>query len=411
MTFSPFDIEQIRENFPILRRKNARGQELVYLDSSATSQKPIPVIEAMDSFYRNSNANIHRGIHFLAEEATELHENARAKVASFIGTQDPGELVFTRNATESINLIAYSWGRANVKTDDLIVLTEMEHHANIVPWFMLAEEKHCKIEFIPINNDGLLDLETYMALLAKNPRIVAFTQMSNVLGTINPALEIISLAHNAGAIVVVDGAQSVPHFSVDVKKLNADFYVFSSHKMLGPSGIGALYGKRSLLEQMPPFLGGGDMIRKVTLEGFKTNELPFKFEAGTPAIAEAIGFGAAIDYLNKIGMHNLHAYEKILTCEAMDNLASIPGVRILGPKAEYRGGVVAFEVSGIHPHDVAQILDSEGIAVRAGHHCAMPVHQKFGLPATTRASFYLYNKVEEINKLAQALVKAKALFK
>lgn len=411
MQLSAIDIQRIREDFPILHRKNQNGIPLVYLDSSATSQKPNVVIESMDAFYRNSNANIHRGIHFLAEEATALHEKARQKVANFIGTKDTKELIFTRNTTEAINLVAHSWGRRYISAGDMILLTEMEHHANLVPWFMLAEEKQCKIEYIPITDDGLLDLDTFRRLLEKEPSLVAFTHMSNVLGTINPAKEIISMAHAAGALVLVDGAQSVPHFSVDVKELDADFYAFSSHKMLGPSGIGALYGKMALLESMPPFMGGGDMIRKVTLEGFKTNDLPFKFEAGTPAIAEAIGFGTAIDYLIGIGMQIVQRHEQDMTREAMKVIGSISGIRIIGPRPELRGGVLAFDLAGIHPHDVAQILDGEGIAVRAGHHCAMPVHQKFGLPASTRASFYIYNNVEEISKLAAALEKAKALFR
>jgi len=411
MTNSLLDVLKIREDFPILKRRNAQGLELVYLDSSATSQKPVVVIEAMNNFYRNSNANIHRGIHFLAEEATALHEAARMKVAKFIGAADPGELVFTRNTTESINLVSHSWGRKNITAGDLIVLTEMEHHANLVPWFMLAEETRCTIEYIPITENGLLDIDAFRKLLLKNPKLVAFTHMSNVLGTINPAKEIIDLAHSADAVVLVDGAQSVPHFSVDVKDLDADFYAFSAHKMLGPSGIGALYGKKSLLIEMPPFLGGGDMIRKVTLEGFKTNDLPFKFEAGTPAIAEAIGFGAAIDYLNAIGLQTIQDHEQELARQGMQILGSIPGVRILGPRAELRGGVIAFDLDGIHPHDVAQILDSEGIAVRAGHHCAMPVHQKYGLPASTRASFYIYNTVAEITKLASALEKVRSVFR
>ena len=384
------DVNRVRADFPILQREVRPGVPLVYLDSTATSQKPLVVLEAMEHYYRWSNANIHRGVHTLAEEATALYEAARRSVAEFIGVANPRQLIFTRNTTESINLVAQTWGRANLKPGDLVILTEMEHHSNLVPWQMLAAEKGLRLEFIPVTPDGLLDLETYRQLLVQQPKLVAFSHMSNVLGTINPAKEIIRLAHAAGALTLVDGAQSVPHFKVDVVDLDADFLAFSAHKMCGPTGIGALYGREALLREMPPYMGGGDMIRKVYLRSFTPNELPHKFEAGTPAIAEAVGFGEAVKYLSQVGMEAVAAHESTLTAYAMERLEEIPGIHIFGPEAGKKGGVVSFVTDGIHPHDVAQILDYEGIAIRAGHHCAMPLHEKFNLPATSRASFYLY---------------------
>lgn len=410
MTSSPLNLTRIRADFPILARETRPGTPLVYLDSTATAQKPQAVITAMDEFYRRTNANIHRGIHTLAEEATLAYEDAREKVAAFINAGSAREIIFTRNATESINLVAQTWGRANLQDGDRILLTEMEHHANIVPWQMLAAEKRLILEFIPVTEEGLLDLETYRALLTRAPKLVAFSHMSNVLGTINPAREIIRLAHEAGALTLVDAAQSVPHFPVDVQALTPDFLAFSAHKMCGPTGIGILYGRKSLLEAMPPYMGGGDMIKKVTFEGFVPNEIPYKFEAGTPAIAEAIGFGAAVDYLQLLGMENIAAHEHALTEYALERLAEIPGLKVFGPTAEHKGGVAAFTFAGAHPHDVAQILDRDGIAVRAGHHCAMPLHQKFNLPATTRASFYLYTLPEEIDALVEGLYKVKQMF-
>ena len=404
------DVNRIREDFPIFKREVYPGVPLIYLDSTATAQKPMAVIEAMDRFYQTNNANIHRGVHTLAEESTAMYETARADVAAFIGAKSNRELIFTRNTTESINLVAYSWGRANLRTGDLIILTEMEHHSNLVPWQILAAEKGLRLEFIPVTEDGLLDLEAYKLLLTEGPKLVAFTHMSNVLGTINPAAEIIRLAHTVGALALVDGAQSVPHFPVNVVELDADFLAFSSHKMVGPTGIGALYGKTALLEAMPPFLGGGDMIKKVFLRSFVPNELPYKFEAGTPAIAEAIGFGAAIGYLKAIGMERIAAHEQTMIQYALDRLQEVTGLSVFGPQAELKGGVAAFTLEGIHPHDVAQILDSDGIAVRAGHHCAMPLHEKFGLPATTRASFYLYNTPAEIDQMIVSLEKVKRMF-
>ncbi len=404
------NLEQIRRDFPILNRETANGKRVIYLDSTATAQKPLQVIEAMNDYYRRSNANIHRGVHTLAEEATALYEGAREKIARFVNAASPREVIYTRNATESINLVAYAWGRANLKAGDLVVLTEMEHHSNLVPWQMLQAERGIELDFIPVSAEGLLDLNAYAALLERKPKLVAFTHMSNVLGTINPAREIIRMAHEAGALTLVDGAQSVPHLKVNLRELDADFYAFSAHKMCGPTGVGALYGKAELLEAMPPFLGGGDMIREVQLRSFRPNSLPHKFEAGTPAIAEAVGFGAATDYLSSLGMENIAAHEHEITAYALERLEEIPGVRLFGPAAEHKGGVAAFTLNGIHPHDVAQILDGEGIAVRAGHHCAQPLHEKFGIPATTRASFYLYSTKEEVDLLASGLYKVKEMF-
>jgi len=408
MSFIP---SEIRKDFPILQRTTHDNVPLVYLDSTATSQKPTAVIEAMNEYYRRSNANIHRGVHTLAEEATAMHENAREKIAKFINAPSPKQVIYTRNTTESINLVAHTWARANLKAGDLVILTEMEHHSNLVPWLMLQAERGIELDFIPVTEDGLLDLDAYKTLLSRTPKLVAFTHMSNVLGTINPAADIIRMAHAAGAISLVDAAQSVPHLNVDVQALDADFLAFSAHKMCGPTGIGAMYGKTELLESMPPFLGGGDMIKEVKLRSFKPNTLPHKFEAGTPAIAEAVGFGAAVDYLTKIGMDNIASYEHEITEYALERLEEIPGVKLFGPSADKKGGVAAFTFEGVHPHDVAQILDRDGIAVRAGHHCAQPLHEKFGIPATSRASFYLYNTKEEVDLLVNGIYKVKELFR
>jgi cysteine desulfurase / selenocysteine lyase len=404
------DVERIRADFPILQRHAHPGMPLVYLDSTATSQKPLQVIQAMDEYYRANNANIHRGIHTLAEESTAAYEGARARIAKFIHAPSPRQVIFTRNTTEAINLVAFSWGRPNLKAGDTIVLTEMEHHSNLVPWQMLAAEKDLRLEFIPVTAQGLLDLDAYRQLLELQPKMVSFTHMSNVLGTINPAKEIIQLAHAAGAITLVDGAQSVPHFAVSIQDLDADFLAFSAHKMLGPTGIGILYGRKSLLEEMPPFLGGGDMIKRVGLRSFTANSLPHKFEAGTPAIAEVIGFGAAVDYLSSLGMDRVAQHEHELTAYAIERLEEVPGVWVFGPSAQHKGGVVSFTFEGVHPHDVSQILDSKGVAVRAGHHCAMPLHEKFNLPATARASFYLYNTQEEIDHLVEGLYQVRTIF-
>jgi len=404
------NITEIRRQFPILQRETSAGVPLVYLDSTATSQKPVAVIEAMNAFYRRSNANIHRGVHTLAEEATAMYEEARGKVARFVNAPDARQIVFTRNTTESINLIAHTWARANLKAGDLVILTEMEHHSNLVPWHILQAERGVRLEFIPVRDDFTLDLSVYTSLLEQSPRLVSFTHMSNVLGTINPAAEIIRLAHDVGAVTVVDGAQAVPHFSVDVQALDADFYAFSAHKMCGPTGIGALYGKMDLLESIPPFLGGGDMIKEVKLRSFRPNTVPHKFEAGTPAIAEAVGFGAAVDYLLSVGMDAIAEHEHQVTEYALERLEEIPGVKLFGPTADKKGGVAAFTLDGVHPHDVAQILDRDGIAVRAGHHCAQPLHEKFGIPASSRASFYLYNTKDEVDLLVNGIYKVKEMF-
>jgi cysteine desulfurase/selenocysteine lyase len=407
---SVLDVERLRGEFPVLRRETRPGVPLVYLDSAATSQKPRVVMEAMTAFYEQHNANIHRGIHRLAEEATEAYEAARARLAAFIGAADPAELVFTRNATESINLVASSWGRSQLKAGDLVVLTEMEHHANLVPWQMLAAERGIELAFIPVTDEGRLDPAGFHALLERRPRLVAFTAMSNMLGTITPAERMTAEAHAAGARVLIDAAQSVPHLPTDVSALGADFLVFSGHKMCGPTGIGVLYARRELLESMPPYQGGGDMIRRVTLKGFTTNDVPYKFEAGTPAIAEAVGLAAAVEFLDGLGMPAVHAHEAAITEYAMERLSEVPGLKVYGPPAVERGGVASFSMAEAHPHDVAQILDSHGIAVRAGHHCAMPIHEKLGLPASTRASFYLYTTRQEIDRLIDGLYKVKHLF-
>ena len=404
------DERRIRAAFPILSMETRPGVPLIYLDSAATSQKPEAVIEAMSTYYRRQNANVHRGVHYLAETATEAYESARQRIATFIGAASPREIIFTRNTTEAINLVAQSWGRANIGAGDVILLSEMEHHSNLVPWQMLAAERGARLEFIPVTPDGQLELSQLDTLLALGPRLVAFTQMSNVLGTINPAAEIAARARAAGALVVVDGAQSVPHLPVDVRQLGVDFLAFSAHKMCGPTGIGVLYGREPLLQAMPPFLGGGEMIKRVRLREFTANDLPHKFEAGTPAIAEAVGFGAAVDYLGGIGLSAIHEHERRVVGYALDRLAEVPGVRILGPEAERRGGVVSFSLAEAHPHDVAQLLDRRGIAVRAGHHCAMPLHEKFGLPASTRASFYLYNTTDEVDLLIEGLYAVRQIF-
>lgn len=339
----------------------------------------------------------------LSERATALYEEARRKIAAFIGAASPKEIIFTRNTTEAINLVAYAWARPSLREGDEILLTEMEHHSNLVPWFLVAQEKGLRIRYIPIDEEGHLRLDLLDTLITERTRLVAVTMMSNVLGTINPLRPIIEKAHAAGAIVLVDGAQGVPHIPVNVQELGCDFLAFSGHKMCGPTGIGVLWGRRDLLEAMPPFLGGGDMIRRVTFEGAEWNELPYKFEAGTPAIAEAIGLGAAVDYLSRIGLEAIHRHEQALAAYAMERLSEIPGVRIVGPPPAERGGVVSFAMDRVHPHDIATILDREGICIRAGHHCAMPLHERLGLTATARASFYLYNTFEEVDRLIEGL--------
>jgi cysteine desulfurase / selenocysteine lyase len=400
----------IRKDFPILSRQ-VHGKPLVYLDSTASSQKPSAVIEAMSTYYETTHANVHRGVYEISEEATAMMEKARVKVARFINVRQSKQIIFTRNTTESINLVAYSWGNKNISAGDLIVLTEMEHHSNLIPWQLLAQRTGARLEFVPITTDGLLDLDVYEQLLQQQPKLVAFTHMSNVLGTINPVQQMTAQAHAAGATVLLDGAQSVPHMPVDVQALDVDFLCFSAHKMLGPTGIGVLYGKRGILEDMPPFMGGGEMIRKVGLRESTWNDLPWKFEAGTPAIAEAIGLGVAVDYLNELGMENVRRHEQEITMYAMTQLQAVPGLTIYGPAASERGGVISFTLGDIHPHDLASILDQEvGVAIRAGHHCAQPLVERLGLAATARASFYVYTLPEDIDVLVQGLHKALQIF-
>ncbi len=403
------NVAAIREDFPILQQE-VHGKPLIYLDSTATSQKPESVITTMDEFYRRYNANIHRGIYSLAEEATARYEEARKKTQKFINARSYREIIFTRNATEALNLVAYTWARANIHEGDEIVSTLLEHHSNIVPWQLLAKEQGAKLKFIPVDDQAYLCMDELDQIITDKTRLVAVTMMSNVAGTITPLKSIIDKAHAVGAVTVVDGAQGVPHLPTDVRALDCDFLAFSGHKMLGPF-IGVLYGKRALLEEMPPFLGGGDMIREVHLDESRWNDLPYKFEAGTPAVAEGIGLGAAVDYLNALGMENVREHEIQLAAYALERLGSVPGIQIIGPqKAEDRGGVIAFALPNVHPHDVATILDSEGICVRAGHHCAMPLHEHYCLPASTRASFYVYNAPEEIDKLVETLGKVQTIF-
>lgn len=400
----PYDVESVRAQFPILNQEHHAGVPLIYLDNAATSQKPQQVIDALSDYYLRYNANVHRGIHKLSEEATAAYEEARLKVRRFIHASSRREIVFTRGATEAVNLVAQTWGRANLKPGDVVLSTVMEHHANIVPWQILAAEKGFTLRFIPLLENGQLDLEAYQRMLVNEPvKLVAVVHSSNVLGTINPVQEMARAAHEAGALILVDGAQSVPHMPVDVQALGTDFLVFSAHKMTGPTGIGVLYARRDLLEAMPPFLGGGDMISKVTLEGSTWNEIPYKFEAGTPSIAEAIGLGAAIDYLSALGMEQIHAHEQALAIYLMERLQEIPGLRVLGPQEGARGALAAFVMEGLHAHDVAQVLDAVGIAVRAGHHCAMPLHDYLGVNATARASLYLYNRFSEVDQLVEGI--------
>ncbi|MEW6580430.1 MAG: cysteine desulfurase [Chloroflexota bacterium] len=408
---TPLDIAAIRADFPALDQEVHPGKRLVFLDSAASSQKPRQVIDAMSRYYKTSHANVHRGIHVLSERATAAYEGAREKVRAFINAASPREIIFTRNTTESINLVAYSWGRTNLRPGDVIVLSEMEHHSNLVPWHILAEQTGVRLCYIPVTDEGLLDLDAYRAFLRDEPvKLVSVMHVSNVLGTVNPIREMTADAHAVGALFLVDGAQSVPHLAVDVQTLDADFLAFSAHKMAGPTGIGVLYGKRALLEAMPPFLGGGEMIRRVTLEGSTWNELPHKFEAGTPAIAEAAGLGAAVDYLSALGMDNILAHEKVVADYALDRLSEIPGLTLYGPDASLRNGVAAFTLRDIHAHDVAQLLDAEGVAVRAGHHCAMPLHKRLGVAATARASFYVYNTRDDVDALVEAIYNARRVF-
>ena len=403
------DFAALRKDFPIFEQR-VHGKPLIYLDNTATTQKPRIVLETLEHYYRTYNSNIHRGVYAIAEEATRRYEEVRAKIAKFLNARSPREIVFTRGTTESVNLVANAWGRRNIGAGDAIVLTEMEHHSNLVPWQLLAQERGAKLRFIPIDKQGKLDLGGLDTLLDGPVKIVSLAHVSNVLGTVNPVAEIGRKAHARGALLFVDGAQSVPHMTVDVQALDCDFLAFSGHKMLGPTGIGGLYAKRSHLEAMPPFLGGGEMIREVSLERSSWNEVPYKFEAGTMNIADTIAFGSAIDYLEQVGFAAIHEHSRALVGQAMEALGAIPGVTIYGPPAGERGPIVTFTIDDIHPHDVAAVLDHEGIAVRAGHHCAMPLHEKLGVQATTRASLYLYNLSSDIERLTEGVRKAKQIF-
>lgn len=402
-----FDPREVRKDFAIFRNVSP----LHYLDSAATSQKPDAVVDAMETHYATRNANIHRGIYRIAEEATAAYEDARFRVARFIGATSVREVIFTSNSTESINLVAYAWGRRNLQKGDAVLLTEMEHHANLVPWQILAAERDVELRFIPVTDRGELDLSALPRLLGDGRvKLVGVVHISNVLGTVNPVHEIARSAHEAGALLLVDASQSVPHAPVDVNELGADFVAFTGHKMLGPTGIGVLWGRRRLLEEMPPFMGGGEMIREVKLQQSKWNELPWKFEAGTMPIAEAVGLGAAVDYLERLGMDFVFAHDVDLVGYAMKRLGEIPDLRILGPPPQRRGGVVSFTLGQIHPHDVATVLDRRGVAVRAGHHCAMPLHDRFGIPASVRASFHCYSLPEEVDAMVEGLHDARRMF-
>jgi cysteine desulfurase/selenocysteine lyase len=401
-------VDEVRNDFPIFER-TVKGKPLVYLDSAATSQKPIRVIDATNRFYRTYNANVHRGIYVISEEATAEYETARDKVASFLHAPARESIIFTRNATESINLVANSWGRTNLRPGDEILLTYMEHHSNLIPWQLISQQTGAKLRFIPLTADGRLELAKLSGLLTERTRLVAATHASNVLGTINPIPELVNRAHAVGAIVLVDAAQSVPHLPVDVQAMDCDFLAFSGHKMLGPTGIGVLYGKVALLDSMPPFMGGGEMINEVQLEFSTYRELPGKFEAGTPNVAGAIGLGAAIDYLNHIGLDNVRQHEVELTTYALEAMKGLNDIEIYGPVPD-RGGVIAFNLKGIHAHDVATILDEDAIAIRAGHHCTQPLMRWLDVAATARVSFYLYNTKEDVDRFVRSLKTVKEIF-
>lgn len=412
MKASTIDIKKIRQDFPILTRKVRDGKPLIYLDNAATTQKPKQVIDAIYDYYMRYNANVHRAAYQLAEEATKAYESARERVAKFVNA-DTEEIIFVRNATEAINLVAYAWGRENVGKDDRVVITEFEHHSNIVPWQLLTQEKKANLEYIRIDDDGLLILDDLYQVLDKNDvKFVSISHMSNVLGTLAPVDEIVKICHAKGVPVLIDGAQSVPHMPVDVKKVDCDFMAFSAHKMLGPTGVGVLYAKKEYLEKMEPFIGGGDMIKEVHKYETKWNDLPWKYEAGTPNIADVIGYGVAIDYLNNIGMDNVRVHEKELTKYALDRITGVKGLHVYGTRdVEKRGGVISFNFGDIHPHDLATILDEDGVAIRSGHHCAQPLMELLGVAATSRASFYIYNTKEEVDALINSLEKARVIFK
>jgi len=397
-----FDVNKVREDFPILKRK-INGKPLIYFDNTATTQKPIQVIEAIKEFYEIYNANIHRGVHTLSQEASEAYELAHEKVAKFINASSWREIVFVRNTTEAINLVAYSWAYNNLSKGDEIIVTIMEHHSNFVPWLVLSKKVGVKLKIIDILDDGTLNLDDFHEKISKRTKLVAITHISNVLGTINPVEEIVKVSHDFGAYVLIDGAQSVPHLKIDVKKLNCEFLGFSAHKMLGPTGIGALYAKEEILKEMDPFLFGGDMIRDVWVDRAEWNELPWKFEAGTSNIAGGIGFGAAVDYLSKLGMNNVREHELELVKYALKRMSELENVEVYGPSADKRGGVISFNVKGLDMHDVAMFLDQEGIAVRSGRHCAHPLLRRLGIAGTVRASFYIYNTKKEIDRFIDIL--------
>ena len=403
-----FDVDKVREDFPVLKQR-IHGKPLVYLDNAATSQKPLAVIEAIRKFYEVDCANIHRGVHELSQRSTAAYEETRSKAKRFLNARAKNELIFVRGATEGINLVASSWGRKNVKEGDEIVISALEHHSNIVPWQMLCEEKGARLRVIPMDDRGELLLDEYQKLLGPRTRMVAVGHVSNALGTINPVRQIVEMAHRAGALALIDGAQAVPHLKIDVQALDADFYAFSGHKVYGPTGIGILYGKARLLNAMPPYQGGGDMIKSVTFEKTVYNDLPYKFEAGTPNIAGGIGLGAAFDYVTRIGLDKIGAYEHELLVYGTEALSRIPGLRLIGTARE-KAAVLSFVIDGIHPHDIGTVLDRQGIAVRTGHHCAQPVMDRFGVPATTRASLAFYNTAAEIDALAAGLGKVKEIF-
>ena len=404
----PIHVERIRNDFPILHQQ-IHGKPLVYLDNAATTHKPRAVIDALTNYYSNDNSNVHRGVHLLSQRATRAYENARKKTAKFINAEDPNEIIFVRGATEGINLVAHSFGRCCVGKGGEVLVTAMEHHSNIVPWQILCEEIGATLRVAPMNKDGELSLDEFEKLLTSKTQLVAVVQMSNSLGTINPVKEIIDRAHAKDAAVLIDGAQAAPHIKIDVQALDCDFYTFSSHKMYGPMGIGAVYGKREILETMPPYQGGGDMIASVTFEETKYNSVPHKFEAGTPNVAGAIGFGAAIDYVEAVGLSAIAAHENDLVEYTTEQLLSIPGIRIIGT-AKNKAGIVSFVMDGVHPHDIGTILDREGVAIRTGHHCTQPVMEFFGVPATSRASFAMYNTRSEVDALIAAIDKVKEVF-
>jgi len=407
----PIDAARVRADFPILQQPGGNGRPLAFLDSAASSQKPAAVIEALDAYYRETNANIHRGVYELSEKATARYEEARHLVADFLNAASARECVFVRNTTEAINLVAYAWGRRNVRAGDLIVATVMDHHSNLVPWQILAEETGAGLAHVRITADGRLDLDHLDELLAREPKLVAFPHVSNSLGTINPAAEIVRRAKAAGAVTLIDGAQSVPHLATDVQVIGCDFLALSGHKMLGPMGSGVLYGRLELLEAMPPFMAGGGMIRKVELGRSTWADVPARFEAGTPAVGDAVGLGVAVEYLDALGMEAVREHERVVTAYALDRLGELSGLTIFGPAdPESRAGVVSFELDGIHPHDVAAILDGEGVAVRAGHHCCQPLMRELGVVATTRASFYVYNTEEDVDRLVDGLRTAQRIF-